>query len=732
MDADPDDPDPLSEIRVLRVAPSGGFELVTPRCLGEVTPRSWQWRSPAARIGAMQRLRECEATIFPEGEGVCDRSSDTSESDDDSSAVSSDSSGDSSFHPSDGDGASSSSEEAQEGPDERAGWTKGGRRRLNFGDIFAELTEWVRVPMCFRAYSKMRKYAPSRFRRLRGEFLDQVCDEPMELPVGKRPCVMIRLKSCLMAMRMIANRSRRALAAIRGGDQPPPKRRRLAAKPEAPAVQRGPSLLGFRPPLDMRKTGGAAAPASATAAGAAAASAACGAGTGATGASAAAAADATAASATGPDVVTYHALYIDTAGGQLAGARVTTAALRKAPPDPPYSSGDKQALAIIAVWLGSFKGKACVRFAERLPPLPPNTIHHHDLAAAWSLTDAATGVACCALDTSRAASYWTKKPCPCCSGTLRDVHSLSRTAPCAPRVLRTLHDKRPVFDYVYPRGHHLKNSVVSVWGTLCIVVGRYDPDLAAELERQFPRGDGFNPRLVGLTQDQLDERTTRKPAADARCRNAKDFIRQPDEVLFVLIDRVRDDPIVFIQSPWSVRRFLKYTIQYLRCLLDPEDGMPWEAIQHLGRTLFRVYKHWLAASFPFEVNTNGANSAQFASLTAAERKSLVQDIKFNTAEVLCGIPVHYSLEHAVEPFLKYPFEVAASLALEEGEENTFLDLAAKLPKMSRRRIHRIPFLKDIGYCTMLVSLTGWPGDTQERNRRYWTRTDDPGVGERTK
>ena len=104
---------------------------------------------------------------------------------------------------------------------------------------------------------------------------------------------------------------------------------------------------------------------------------------------------------------------------------------------------------------------------------------------------------------------------------------------------------------------------------------------------------------------------------------------------------------------------------------------------------------------------------------------MAADIKFNSAEVLCGIPVHYSFEHAVEPFLKYPFRVAASMALEEAEENSFLELAEKLPKLTRRRIKRVPFLTEVAFGVLLLSICGWPGATNERNRRYWSWTDRP-------
>ena len=755
-DEDSDDDEIFTEIRVLRVR-GGAFDLVTPRSIREVTPRSWRWRSESARIGALQRLRESEVFVFPPGEDVCDRSEedDSSSSDDSSMALSDEDSDDSSYHPSDEDSESSQpADDAKEGE-----WTKGGRRRIT--NIFAEIVEWIRVPMCFRAFSRLRRYAPSRFKRMKAAFIEQICEPPQEIPIGKRPCVLIRLKSCAMAMRLIASRSREALAAIRDG-QAPAKRRCVARRQQPGVVQRGPSWVGLQPPPTAAAAGsaasaasGAGAAASAASGAGAAASAASGAGDAASAASAAgnaasaasgagdaavvgesaaacasstgAAAAAAGASSTGapaasaPAGVVYHVLYIDTAGGQLAGARVTTAALRKAPPDPPFGSGDKRALAIIGVWLGSFKGRAPIVFSQSLPPCPRHTIHHHDLASFWAITDADPGAACCALDTTRCSAYWSKRPC-ICVGTLRDIHSMSRTEPLPLRCVRLLHNGLPI-DYVYPRGHHLKNTVLSIWGTLCIVVGRYDPDLAAELERQFPRGDGFNPRLVGLTADQLEERTTRKPAADGRCKTVKEFLRQPDDVLFILIDRVRDDVIVNLGSQWTVRRFLKYTVQYCRCLLDPAEGMPWLEIRRLGLNLFRIYKHWLAASFPFTVPCNGPNREKFEVLTEAERRSLVSDIKFNTAETLCGIPVHYTFEHAVEPYIKYPFPVARSLALEEGEENTFLELAEKLPKLTRRRIHRIPFLREVGECTILVAITGWPGDSNERNRRYWSYTD---------
>lgn len=671
----------LSLLRVL-YARGGRFTLVVPTDLAQITPSSWVWASPGHERTAWSKFDEqCDA-LFP-----CDVPELPSSDDDDLStsddsdwpADDGDSSEPSSWRPSDEDSPEDSPEDEHPRPDER-------KKRLQYGDVLEELGQWVKAPQGYRTFARSRGHAPSRFLRLAREWYDRVYMPPLVIPRhNKPPCIVMRLRSLAMGMRLVAIRSAAARAAVEKGE---PVRKRLRARQGGPVreVQRGPTMASLRLP-DF----------------------------------AASAAAAPLDPRRGP----YYALYIDTAGGRIGGTRLTTAAIRKAPPDPPHSSADLRSLLVIAAWMGAFKGTAPRQFISSLPALPPNTVHHHDLASFWSLSSADPGVACCALDTSRARSYWTKKPCVC-NGTLRDIHNVNRPPNSAGVIpLRPLTvigtDKR--MEYVYPRGHCVKNAVLSVWGTLCIAVAKYDNDLATRLEREFPRGDGFNPNLRDMSDKQKSERKTRKPAVDGRCRNAKEFVRRSDEYIAALLADVRDTEIVRIgAASWSVRRFIMYTIQYLRCLLDPSPDLAFKFLEQLGRTLFYVYKKWLASLFPYRLDVS-KNPKEFQRLSRDEVTKLRDDIQFNSATVMCGVPVHYAFEHAWDVFLRYPYEVAESLQLEECEENSFLEFAEKVPKMIMRRLQRIPYLRGVGEAVLTISLTGWPGQTDERNRRYWSWTD---------
>ena len=675
--------DGLCQLRVLRCR-HGSLTLETPTELDQVNPSAWVWASPGHRATAWNTFNQQHHLLFP-GD-VAELPSSDDDTDDSSSNNSDwpDDDSDSTYRPSD-DESTPPSEEDEE-PQQSSSVT---RKRLQYADILNELTAWVSSPQGYRTFARSRQNAPSRFLRLMREWFDAVYSPPIVVPCGAKrpPCLIVRLRSLDMGLRLVEMRSRAALAAIEKGE-PPQKRPRAAPRgPRAEVqVQRGPTLASLRLP-NLR-------------------------------------ASASVSAARPTDRRTYYALYIDTAGGRIGGARLTTAAIRKAPPDPPHSSADLRSLVVFGAWLGSFKGRAPARFISSLPAFPPNTIHHHDLSSFWQLSNADAGVSCCALDTKRAKQYWTKKPCVC-NGSLRDIHNINRL-PNSSGVLpnRPLYVKgtNTPMEYVYPRGHCVKNTIMSIWGTLCIVVAKYDNDLANRLEREFPRGDGFNPNLRDYTEKEKSERKTRKPPVDGRCRNAKEFVRKTDAYIESLLSEVRDTEILRIgASIWSVRRFIMFTIQYLRCLLDPEPDMAFEYLQQLGRTLFYVYKRWLALEFPYHVDCR--HKDQFSDLSREDIRKLRSDIQFNTAEVQCGVPVHYAFEHAMEPFLKYPFEVAASLQLEECEENSFLEFAEKVPKLTQRRLQRVPYLRGVGEAVLTISITGWPGQTDERNRRYWSWTD---------
>ena len=635
----------------------------------------WMWRDEQFLQTAHRLADGVRHIWFPSGDDdelSSDDSSAASTVSDSSESDSSESS-DSTWLPSD---LSSDTEEEEE-PDPDGPAADRGPQVV--ADMPAQLSAWVAAPMHWRTFAVSRGIPRKRWERLYRQWVAAVFSDPIVFPAGKRcPPVCLRVRSTAFALRLVQLRAERmAAAAVRRAEAGPPLRRRRIQRVRAD-IQRGP--VGMAVSLEPHP----------------------------------------APRVRGP----VYSLYIDTCGGRIAGKRVTTAALRRCPPPPPLTSGQTGSLAVVAVWIGSLRKPAPQRFAQALPGLPEGTVHHHDLAAFWQFTNADSGSSCCALDTSRAHSYWTKQPCSC-AFTLRDMHSLLRQPSADPipdRELTTVGSGAPI-KYVYPRGHSIKNAIASIWGTLCIIVSRYDDDLASRLERVLPVGDGFNPNKRGMTAAEIRELKSRRPPIGCRMREVKELIRRPDEWFNELFEGVRNDNIVRVNGvQWTVLHLMRTVINLARSLLDPRPDMPFARLRHLGSISFFVYKHWLASAFPYEVKFNGENKDQFESLTARERSDLKASIRFNSAVVLAGVPVHWFLEHGFDVFFEYEYPTAVSLILEEAEENSFLELAEKVPRMVLRRVQNIPYATEVGQKVLLVGAFGFEGGA-ERNRRYWSPTD---------
>jgi len=199
-------------------------------------------------------------------------------------------------------------------------------------------------------------------------------------------------------------------------------------------------------------------------------------------------------------------------------------------------------------------------------------------------------------------------------------------------------------EYVYPRGHVIKNAIASVWGTRCRVVYKYSPDDALKLEAVFPRGDGFNPNFRGLTADELRELRSRKPPIGCRMREVKAFLRRTDASIKQLFtdSNVRDDDVGVIRGGrWSVFRIVFAFINLARALLDPSPDLPFAQLRELGRNLFLAYKQWLAKEFPFTVRFDGPNRGQFDDSRPNNGQDVTgADLRGAIESLLAGTPVN--------------------------------------------------------------------------------------------
>ena len=644
---------------------------------------TWMWRNEMTLCTAHRAFDAVRHIWFFPGDEI-ELSSDD-ESFDSSSLSSSSSESDTSdedFVPS-GESSSDQSDDDEEADDASAR-LQGPREPAHLPEY---LTKWVATPMHWRHFAAQQAIPRKRWDRLYRDWIGVALDDAIVIPPRKAsrcPPLCVRVRSTAFALRLVdmrASRMAERIAARRRLEEEghPLRQRRRLAVPRVPqrVIQRGP--VGVPPTLDPHP----------------------------------------APRVRGP----VHCLYIDTCGGRIAGKRVTTAALRRCPPPAPLTSGLTASLAILAVWIGPLTKPLPQRFAQLLPDLPAGTVHHHDMSAFWQFTDADSASACCALDTSRARSYWTKQPCSCAL-TLSSMHSLTRL-PSSPIPTRNIHlvgTKQPI-SYVYPRGHSIKNAVASFWGTLCIITARYDDDLASRLEKVFPIGDGFNPNRRDLTESEIRELKSRRPPIGCRMREVKEFVRRPDEWFKDILQGVHNDNIVRVDAvQWTVLHLTRTFINLARALLDPRPDLPFARLRDLGRVSFYVYKHWLAESFPFDVKFNGPNKDQFASLSTAQRADLTASIRFNSATVLCGVPVHWFLEHGFDVFFDYEYDTAVSLLLEEAEENSFLELAEKVPRMVIRRVQNVPYATEVGQKVLLIGMFGLQAES-ERHRRYWSPTD---------
>jgi hypothetical protein len=101
---------------------------------------------------------------------------------------------------------------------------------------------------------------------------------------------------------------------------------------------------------------------------------------------------------------------------------------------------------------------------------------------------------------------------------------------------------------------------------------------------------------------------------------------------------------------------------------------------------------------------------------------LARDIGFNTAEVLCGVPVHYFFEHAASVFTALPFDVARSAFLEEAEESVFVPLMDRVHRIAARRQRWLTVCREVGCVAMEHTMVGCPGPL-ETNRRYGDKAE---------